>query len=73
MDFQRTLKDVIEFSGVALHSGTFVNIRLVPAKENTGVVFVRTDVSTRPHIPATWDNIIDTELSTVIGQKKVSG
>jgi UDP-3-O-[3-hydroxymyristoyl] N-acetylglucosamine deacetylase len=70
MDFQRTLKDVVEFSGVALHSGTFVNIRLVPAKENTGVVFVRTDVSSKPQIPATWDNIVDTELSTVIGQKK---
>ncbi len=70
MDFQRTLKNVIEFSGVALHCGTFVNIRLVPAKENTGIVFVRTDVSNKPTIHATWENVVDTDLSTVIGQKK---
>jgi len=70
MDFQRTLKKCIEFSGVALHSGAFVNVRLLPAKENTGIVFVRSDVNTRPQIPATWNNVVETELSTVIGQKK---
>ena len=67
MDFQRTLKAAIEFSGVALHSGAFVEVRVLPAKENTGIVFVRTDVKDRPQIAATWNNIIDTQLSTVIG------
>lgn len=70
MDFQRTLKSAIEFSGVALHSGAFVEMRVLPAKENTGIVFVRTDVKDKPQISATWNNIIDMELSTVIGQKK---
>jgi len=70
MDFQRTLKSAIEFSGVALHSGAFVEVKVLPAKENTGIVFVRTDVKDKPQITANWNNIIDTELSTVIGQKK---
>lgn len=41
---QTTIKEPIEICGVGLHSGVDVNIRLVPAPENTGYVFVRTDL-----------------------------
>ncbi len=41
---QKTIKSSIEFNGVGLHSGKNVQIKLIPAKPNTGVVFKRTDI-----------------------------
>lgn len=68
--FQRTLKTAIEFSGVALHSGQDVRVVVSPAPENTGIVFVRADIDKPVSIKALWKNVVDTELSTVIGIKK---
>lgn len=50
---QRTLRTVVEFSGVGLHSGRMVRARVLPAPQGTGVEFVRTDVPDSPPIPAT--------------------
>ena len=69
MYIQRTVRGRVEFSGVALHSGLYVDVSVSPAKENTGIVFVRTDIDTKPQIQALWNNVVDTELSTVIGVK----
>ena len=41
---QKTIESAIEFNGVGLHSGKKVQIKLLPAEPNTGVVFKRTDV-----------------------------
>ncbi|MFO1011999.1 MAG: UDP-3-O-acyl-N-acetylglucosamine deacetylase [Planctomycetota bacterium] len=49
---QRTLKTVVEFAGVGLHSGQHVRGRLLPAPVGTGIEFVRTDLPDAPHIPA---------------------
>ncbi len=65
---QRTLKSGIHCSGIALHSGARVSMTLHPAEANTGVVFVRTDMSGRDNvIPARYDHVVDTRLCTVIG------
>ncbi len=68
---QRTIKGKIEFSGVALHTGDNVRVVINPAPVNTGIVFVRADLPKRPQIKALWNNVVDTQLSTVIGSKKV--
>ena len=47
---QKTLKKAISLSGVGLHSGKKVNIKLIPQSPNTGIYFRRTDLKT--------DNII---------------
>ena len=49
---QRTIRTAIEFSGVGLHSGETIRVRLVPAPQATGVVFVRTDLPDAPSVPA---------------------
>ena len=65
---QRTLAKQVECSGIGVHSGDQVNMRLCPAEENTGIVFVRTDLSNGARtIKAQWDHVIDTKLCTVIG------
>jgi UDP-3-O-[3-hydroxymyristoyl] N-acetylglucosamine deacetylase len=67
-NFQHTLRGPAECSGVGVHSGEKVTLRLLPAPENTGIVFIRTDlVNGARMIAARWDNVVDTRLCTVIG------
>jgi UDP-3-O-[3-hydroxymyristoyl] N-acetylglucosamine deacetylase len=62
---QRTLKAPISCVGVGLHSGKRVSLTLRPAAANQGIVFRRTDL--RRDIPARHDHVVDTRLSTVLG------
>jgi UDP-3-O-[3-hydroxymyristoyl] N-acetylglucosamine deacetylase/3-hydroxyacyl-[acyl-carrier-protein] dehydratase len=49
---QRTIRTPIEFTGVGLHSGQTVKGRMLPAAQDTGVEFVRTDLPDASPIPA---------------------
>jgi UDP-3-O-[3-hydroxymyristoyl] N-acetylglucosamine deacetylase/3-hydroxyacyl-[acyl-carrier-protein] dehydratase len=49
---QRTLRTAVELSGRGLHSGEVVNVRILPAPQDTGVEFVRTDLADVLPIPA---------------------
>ena len=50
--YQRTLSKEVVFSGIGLHTGKKVNVRLVPAPANSGIVFIRTDIKGSPSIKA---------------------
>lgn len=68
VNLQRTLRSVAVCSGVGVHSGIKVNLRIVPAPADTGIIFVRTDLKNGARtIPALWDHVVDTKLCTVIG------
>ena len=41
---QKTIKNNVTFSGVALHSGVNVNLIIKPANPNFGIVFKRIDL-----------------------------
>ena len=41
---QKTIKRVISFEGVALHSGKVIHMEIKPSEPNTGIVFKRTDL-----------------------------
>jgi UDP-3-O-[3-hydroxymyristoyl] N-acetylglucosamine deacetylase len=41
---QHTLASVVSLSGIGLHTGVTVNLRIGPAAANTGIVFRRTDL-----------------------------
>jgi UDP-3-O-[3-hydroxymyristoyl] N-acetylglucosamine deacetylase/3-hydroxyacyl-[acyl-carrier-protein] dehydratase len=49
---QRSVQREGSLSGVALHSGARVDLRVRPAPPDAGVVFVRTDLAGAPRIPA---------------------
>ncbi len=67
---QRTLRGVAECSGIGVHSGEKVMLRLLPADPDTGIVFIRTDLKNGARaIPARWDHVVDTQLCTVIGNQ----
>lgn len=64
---QRTIKTPVHAIGIGVHSGEKVRMTLRPAEENTGIVFVRTDVYRRTAIRACAENVSDTTLSTSLG------
>jgi UDP-3-O-[3-hydroxymyristoyl] N-acetylglucosamine deacetylase len=63
---QQTLKNSINCSGVALHSGAKVNMVLHPAEADTGIVFRRTDAAGGTEVQALWRNAIETPLCTTL-------
>ncbi|HTY68214.1 MAG TPA: UDP-3-O-acyl-N-acetylglucosamine deacetylase [Alphaproteobacteria bacterium] len=65
---QKTLKTSIGCTGIGLHSGARVSMTIHPASPGAGIVFRRTDLrGAAALVPATWQNVIDTQLCTAIG------
>ncbi|MBY0354980.1 MAG: UDP-3-O-acyl-N-acetylglucosamine deacetylase [Rickettsiales bacterium] len=64
---QRTLQHATYCQGIGLHSGETMKLTLRPASVDTGIVFVRTDLSGPAAIlPARYDRISDTRLCSVL-------
>ncbi len=63
---QRTLKNSIRATGVGLHTGKKVLMRLRPAPVDSGIVFRRSDVPGSPSIEAHAENVGDTVLGTTL-------
>jgi UDP-3-O-[3-hydroxymyristoyl] N-acetylglucosamine deacetylase len=63
---QRTLKNVIRATGVGLHTGEKVFLTLRPAAADTGIVFRRVYLPEPVDIPATAENVGNTQLSTTL-------
>ena len=68
MILQRTISKPISFSGIGLHTGNEINIRLRPAEANSGITFHRTDGQRTVSIEAHANNVVDTRLATVLGK-----
>ena len=65
---QKTLKNIIKISGFGIHTGVETNIILKPAKEDNGIVFIRSDIENKPKIKALVQNVFSTERSTNLKQ-----
>ena len=63
---QRTLRQAISTKGVGLHTGARVEIALLPAPADAGIVFRRTDLPAPVSIPARADRVGDTRLSSTL-------
>ena len=61
---QRTLARTVSTTGVGLHSGEDVHLKLGPAPPGTGIVFRRRDLDPVVEIPALEQYVGDTTLST---------
>jgi UDP-3-O-[3-hydroxymyristoyl] N-acetylglucosamine deacetylase len=65
---QRTLRAPIGCTGIGLHSGARISLRLLPGTADSGIVFRRTDLAGGPvEIPARFDHVVDTRLNTTLG------
>ncbi|MCK5912845.1 MAG: UDP-3-O-acyl-N-acetylglucosamine deacetylase [Desulfuromusa sp.] len=72
MILQHTIKKPTTISGIGLHSGSRINLKMRPAKANTGIIFHRTDGDQVVDIKACSENVVDTRMATVIGHQGVT-
>ena len=68
--FEQTIAAPIEFSGVGLHSGAPVFMRLLPAPGGCGILFRRTDLDNF-EIPATGRNVAKVSYATSLMRQGV--
>ena len=68
---QRTLTNSINAVGIGLHSGREISIKLLPAEEDTGIIFRRVDISPPVEIKAIVNNVGATTLATTLIQGEV--
>ena len=63
---QKTIKNNVSFSGIALHSGLNVNVKIRPAEANFGIVFKRIDLKSNNLVYPNFMNVTNTSLNTTI-------
>jgi UDP-3-O-[3-hydroxymyristoyl] N-acetylglucosamine deacetylase len=68
--FETTVVRPVEASGVGLHSGVPVKIRILPASPGTGIVFRRTDLD-QFEIPASWKYVQRVSYATSLMRQGV--
>ena len=66
--YQQTLAAPVIYSGIGLHSGKNVNMCMLPAEIDTGIVFVRTDLPDKPEISAKPANVSSTLKATTLSE-----
>lgn len=67
-ELQHTVAKTAGFSGMSLHTGEKVTLRLQPAPVDHGIKFKRKDLQEEPTIDARIDNLKTVERATTIGE-----
>ncbi len=70
MRFETTVQRPVQATGIGLHSGVAVSIRILPAPPGTGIVFIRTDLD-RFHVPASWRYVARVSYATSLMRQGV--
>ncbi len=70
MNCESTVAKAVVASGVGLHSGVPVNIRITPAPAGTGIVFLRTDLSNFA-VQALWEHVARVSYATSLMHRGV--
>lgn len=65
--YQKTIQSPVTVTGIGVHSGKPASITFKPAAENSGIYFVRTDLSGDPALKASTYNVQATQMATVLG------
>jgi len=68
MIYQQTINGEVKASGVGLHSGNYIDMKLMPAPPNTGICFRRVDIESKPTTKANIDTVSSTKLGTTLGE-----
>jgi UDP-3-O-[3-hydroxymyristoyl] N-acetylglucosamine deacetylase len=63
---QRTIREKVSCTGVGLHSGTVLKLELLPAPEDNGITFIRTDMKAHAELRASVEFLADTTLATTL-------
>ena len=67
--YQQTINSTVTFKGIGLHSGKISNVKILPAKEDTGIIFKRVDLNGKNLIKANFENVSSAKLCTTLKNK----
>lgn len=70
MKFETSTRRPVEISGVGLHHGAPVNLRIIPAPPATGIVFIRSDLK-HFEVPASWQCVERVAYATSLMRRGV--
>src|SRR5258706_3031529 len=70
LEYEQTIRGAVECSGIGLHSGAPVQLRLLPAPSGTGILFRRTDLDGF-EIEAHGHNVAKVSYATSLMKKGV--
>jgi len=63
---QKTIANKITINGIGLHTGEKVELNLIPAVPNSGIIFKRKDIKKNNIILPLYQNVSDTTLCTTL-------
>ena len=58
---QKTIAEKISLSGIGIHTGEKVNLNILPASPNTGIIFKRIDLKKNNIIYPNYSNVNSNE------------
>ena len=64
--YQKTLANIVNFSGIGLHTGKKTIMKILPAKADQGIIFKRTDLKKNNLIEANYKNVSSAKLCTTL-------
>tara|TARA_B100000768_G_scaffold102168_1_gene95119 strand:+ start:137 stop:1060 length:924 start_codon:yes stop_codon:yes gene_type:complete len=64
--YQKTIVTPVNLQGVGLHSGKDSTIKILPGKENQGIIFKRVDLKFNNIISADYENVSSAKLCTTL-------
>lgn len=65
--FRKTLKSQITISGIGLHSGKKVSLKLIPAEAHTGLIFICNVRNKKSITPVSLNYVVDTSNAVTLG------
>jgi len=63
---QKTVSKKISMTGIGIHTGLKVQLNILPAHPNNGIIFKRIDIKKNNIIIPTYNNVVDATLCTTI-------
>ena len=66
---QSTIANKVSLSGIGVHTGSPVNIRILPSQPNSGIIFKRTDLKLNNLVFPNFSNVNNTVLNTTISNE----
>ena len=66
---QSTIANKVSFSGVGVHTGMYVNVNILPAPPNSGIIFKRIDLKKNNIVVPNFENVSEATLCTTVSNQ----
>ena len=66
---QSTIADKVSFSGIGIHTGMNVNVNILPASPNSGIIFKRVDLKQNNIVIPNFENVSEATLCTTVSNQ----